>query len=123
MERGQRRKPVTGQKLTPSAKLCVVGETIGAALSLIMLIVAFSVYLANHRIGLMTYSAVFYPVVICLILSFVLGINQLLRGFDTLTLVSLIVSAICLIAAVTFIILEVVYYGMFYIAPFTFVNA
>lgn len=109
--------------MTPSAKLCIVGETIGAALSLIMLIAAFSVYLANHRIGLMTYSAVFYPVVICLILSFVLGINQLLRGFDTLTLVSLIVSAICLIAAVTFIILEVVYYGTFYLAPFTFVNA
>ncbi len=121
MEKEINRKTRIGQKLTPSAILCIVFETAGAILSAAFLIASAIVYLVSERYGLMTYSALFYPSVLCLILAITLGVNQSLRGAHSLASIMLIVAFVCVALHLAAIVFECVHYGVFYLAPFTFV--
>ena len=102
------RKVRIGDKLTPSAKILIAFEAISACLAAIFLLIAEIVYLVSPGMGLKTFSALFFPLVICIAVA--------------LTVAFLIAAVVCLMLVVGAIIFECVVYGKFYLAPFTFVG-
>lgn len=122
MENNRKHNRRLGQKTTPSAKLFVALETAGAIAAALFLLTSVIVYTASESAGLKTFSALFYPIVICLALAFTSGINQLLRGKQPLAAVSLAVAVICLALTIAAIVYECTTYGKLYLVPFTFVD-
>ena len=116
------RKVRIGDKLTPSAKILIAFEAISACLAAIFLLIAEIVYLVSPEMGLKTFSALFFPLVICIAVALTAGINQTCRGKNALTVAFLIAAVVCLMLVVGAIIFECVVYGKFYLAPFTCVG-
>lgn len=117
-----KRKNCIGERLTPSAKIMVALEGIAACLAATFLIGSAIVYAVSQNVGLKTFSALFFPLVICIAVALTTGINQTCRGKNALTVAFLIVAGVCLLLTVGVIIFECVVYGKFFLAPFTFVG-
>ncbi len=117
-----KRKNCISERLTPSAKILVALEVIAACLAAAFLIGSAITYAVNPTAGLKTFSALFFPLVICIAVALTAGINQTCRGKNALTVAFVIVAGVCLLVAVGAIIFECVVYGKFFLAPFTFVG-
>ena len=111
-----------GERLTPSAKIMVALEASAACLAAAFLIVSAIVYAVSPDMGLKTFSALFFPLVICIAVALITGINQTCRGKNAIAIVFLITAGACLLSTVGMIIFECVTYGKFFLAPFTFVG-
>lgn len=111
-----------GERLTPSAKIMVAFEAIAACLAAAFLIGSAIVYAVSPNMGLKTFSALFFPLVICIAVALTTGINQTCRGRNALTTVFLIIAGASLVLTVGAIVFECVTYGKFFLAPFTFVG-
>lgn len=90
-------------------------------LSAILLLLSFVLLLIDTRLGLLTFSACFYPICGLILVSFYCGSAQILRHFRKRDITFLILTFICLLAVIAFIIYEVVSFGTFYLVPFSFV--
>ena len=117
-----KRKSCIGDRLTPSAKILVTLEAISACLAAAFLLGAAIAYAISPDIGLKTFSALFFPLVICITVALTTGINQTCRGKNTLSVAFLAVAGVCLVCAVGVIVFECVVYGKFFLAPFVFVG-
>ena len=111
-----------GERLTPSAKIMVAFETISACLAAAFLIASAIVYAVSPDMGLKTFSALFFPLVICIAVALTTGINQTCRGRNALAIAFLVTAGVCLLLTAGAIIFECVNYGKFFLAPFTFVG-
>ena len=117
-----KQKSAIVDRLTPSAKILVAVEIISASLALMFLIGTVVVYVIGQDLGLKTFSALFFPIIICLAVALTTGINQTCRGKNALTVTFLAVASACTLLTVGVIIFECVTFGKLFLAPFTFVG-
>ncbi len=117
-----KQKSAIVDRLTPSAKILVAFEIISASLAFMFLIGAIVVYAISPDLGLKTFSALFFPVIICLAVALTAGINQTCRGKNAVSVTFLTVASVCVLLTVGMVIFECVTYGKLFLAPFTFVD-
>ena len=116
MEQNKKSKSHLGGKVTPSARLYI---GLGFASAVVILISCFAAYFIDDEAGIRTFGTLFYVLVILTALSLTLSINQLLRGKHALAAASLALASVCLAVTVTMIVLQCVFFGKFFLVPFT----
>lgn len=103
---------------TPSARLFVALELIGAFVALAIILAAVITFAANRGAGLNLLGYLFWPLIIALTLSLSLGVMQVVRHVNWQTVLGLAVASLALAALIVIVSLEVCYYGRFFLAPF-----
>lgn len=119
MEQNKKSKSHLGGKVTPSARLYIGLGFASAVVAAVILISCFAAYLIDDEAGIRTFGTLFYVLVILTALSLTLSINQLLRGKHALAAASLALASVCLAVTVTMIVLQCVFFGKFFLVPFT----
>ena len=117
MEQNKKSKSHLGGKVTPSARLYIGLGFASAVVAAVILISCFAAYFIDDEAGIRTFGTLFYVLVILTALSLTLSINQLLRGKHALAAASL--ASVCLAVTVTMIVLQCVFFGKFFLVPFT----
>lgn len=119
MEQNKKSKSHLGGKVTPSARLYVGLGFASAVVAAVILISCLAAYFIDDEAGIRTFGTLFYVLVILTALSLTLSINQLLRGKHALAAASLALASVCLAVTVTMIVLQCVFFGKFFLVPFT----
>ncbi len=119
MEQNKKSKSHLGGKVTPSARLYIGLGFASAVVAAVILISCFAAYFIDDEAGIRTFGTLFYVLVILTALSLTLSINQLLRGKHALAAASLALASVCLAVTVTMIVLQCVFFGKFFLVPFT----
>lgn len=119
MEQNKKSKSLLGGKVTPSARLYIGLGFASAVVAAVILISCFAAYFIDDEVGIRTFGTLFYVLVILTALSLTLSINQLLRGKHALAAASLALASVCLAVTVTMIVLQCVFFGKFFLVPFT----
>ncbi len=119
MEQNKKSKSHLGGKVTPSARLYIGLGFASAVVAAVILISCLAAYFIDDEAGIRTFGTLFYVLVILTALSLTLSINQLLRGKHALAAASLALAAVCLAVTVTMIVLQCVFFGKFFLVPFT----
>lgn len=119
MEQNKKSKSHLGGKVTPSARLYIGLGFVSAVVAAVILISCLAAYFIDDEAGIRTFGTLFYVLVILTALSLTLSINQLLRGKHALAAASLALASVCLAVTVTMIVLQCVFFGKFFLVPFT----
>ncbi len=119
MEQNKKSKSHLGGKVTPSARLYIGLGFASAVVAAVILISCLAAYFIDDEAGIRTFGTLFYVLVILTALSLTLSINQLLRGKHALAAASLALASVCLAVTVTMIVLQCVFFGKFFLVPFT----
>lgn len=116
-----RRTNRPGQRLTPSAKMYVFLETVAAVLCILFVAASVITLAVDEQAGKLVFGTLFWAIAIAAALAIMLGVGQLLRGFDFLSAAGLAVTIASVAMTAALIVFECVAYGKFFVVPFTIV--
>lgn len=93
---------------------------ISSITSAVLEVLCFILYLTVPQIGLYTFSLVFYPLAILLLVTFFFSIPELLRNIYMSSLIALLVASVMIILLIVAVFLQGFLLGTVYIVPFMF---